>query len=184
MSRLHDHGCSRMLHCMTPVTRSWGILSAIVTWGVGADVTFHKYNLGIYILMVAVILTFLETAFAVELFLDVCLKDDIHPCLRFWEAVQWLDLWKKSVLYFVMAIFCFIRPSEIWLATIAGIMLMILASFYLILTYKSHLTSGNTLLSDKESSYDRFDELQEEIDDSLPEPSTDNIGDQDRILQV
>lgn len=63
-------------------------------------------------------------------------------------------------------------------------MTLVLCVLYLILTYKNHLEVKDALLADKEDSYDRFDDLQEDVDDTLPEPDIDNVGDQDRILQV
>lgn len=65
-------------------------------------------------------------------------------------------------------------------------MTLVLCVLYLILTYKNHLEVKEALLADKEASYDRFEDFQEEVDvdDTLPEPDVGTVGDQDRILQV
>ncbi|GIY10271.1 uncharacterized protein CDAR_395771 [Caerostris darwini] len=165
-------------------TRLWGILSMIVMWGVGTDLTMHKHSLGAYLLFIAVLLTLLETSFAINIYLDFIIKDEKNVCFQFWQRVQWLDMWKKTVLYFFLSIFCFMRPHELWLAAVGGSMLIVLALLYLVFTYKIHLSEQETMMFDKECSYDRFEDLQEEIDDSLPEPNCGNVGDQDTILCV
>ncbi|XP_064457973.1 uncharacterized protein LOC135368535 [Ornithodoros turicata] len=184
MSYRINHNLYRTLDLVTPATRVWGILTVIVYWGIGADLTFHRYDLGIYIIISAVLLTVLETAFAVDLFLDVCIREERGLCLRLWRGIRWIDLWRKSVLYAAVSFLCFWYPVNVWLAILAGVMTLVLCVLYLILTYKNHLEVKDALLADKEDSYDRFDELQDDVDDTLPEPDLDNVGDQDRILQV
>ncbi|XP_013777531.1 uncharacterized protein LOC106462177 [Limulus polyphemus] len=181
----NEHKCAWVIDFVTPATRVWGVMSIIVFWGVGADVAFHKHDLGVYVIISAVILTFLETMFVVNLFLEASFRDeDKDGCFRCWKRLQWLDLWKKSLLYAGMSVLCFVRPSTVWLATVAGVMLLILAILYLLMTYKVKIESGDSLLLQKEGSYDRYEDLQDEIDDSLPEPRDVNVGDQERILEI
>ncbi|XP_035216946.1 transmembrane protein 72-like [Stegodyphus dumicola] len=184
MDRKQSSLCFKALELIEVTTRLWGILSMIVMWGVGTDMTIHKHGLGVYTLFIAVVLTILETSFAVNIYLDFIIKDDKNLCFQCWQHIQWFDLWKKTILYFFLSIFCFIKPYEMWLATVGGSMLIVLALLYLIFTYKVHLTEQEALLYDKECSYDRFEDLQDEIDDSLPEPNCNNVGDQDTILRV
>ncbi|CAN8019599.1 unnamed protein product [Ixodes persulcatus] len=186
MSYRPNQGLYRTLDLVTPATRVWGILTAIVYWGIGADLAFHSFDLGIYILISAVLITLLETAFAVDLFLEVCVREERGCCLRLWRGIRWVDLWRKSILYTGMSALCFWYPCNVWLAILAGVMTLVLCILYLILTYKNHLEVKEALLADKEASYDRFEDFQEEVDvdDTLPEPDVGTVGDQDRILQV
>lgn len=184
MSYRPNQGLYRTLDFVTPVTRVWGIFSAIVYWGIGADITFHGDSLGPYILVSAVFITLFETAFAVDLFLEVCIREERGYCLRLWRGIRWVDLWRKSILYLALSILCFAYHSSSWLGGYAGATTLVLCVLYLILTYKNHLEIKEALLADKEASYDRFDALEEEVDETLPEPDVDTVGDQDRILEV
>ncbi|KAG8187272.1 hypothetical protein JTE90_019161 [Oedothorax gibbosus] len=174
----------RALEFVEVTTRLWGIITMIVMWGVGIDLTIHKHGLGEYTLFIAVILTIFETSFAINIFLDFIIKDDKNLCFQFWQLLQWFDMWKKTVLYFFLSIFCFIKPHEMWLGTIGGTMLIVLSLLYIIFTYKMHLIEQETLMFDKECSYDRFEDLQDEIDDRLPQINCGNVGDQDTILRI
>ncbi|CAL1290846.1 unnamed protein product [Larinioides sclopetarius] len=184
MDRNKSKTLLKVLEFTEATTRLWGILTMIVMWGVGTDLTVHKHGLGEYLLFIAVLLTIFETSFAINIYLDLIIKDEKNLCFQFWQRVQWLDMWKKTVLYFFLSIFCFMRPHELWLATIGGSMLIVLALLYLVFTYKIHLSEQETMMFDKECSYDRFEDLQDEIDDSLPSPNCGNVGDQDTILRV
>ncbi|XP_015912011.1 transmembrane protein 72 [Parasteatoda tepidariorum] len=176
--------CLRTLEFIEVTTRIWGVLTMIVMWGVGADLTIHKHGLGAYTLFIAVILTIFETSFAINIYLDFIIKDEKNICFQCWQLIQEMDIWKKTALYLFLSIFCFIKPHEMWLAAIGGCMLLVLALLYLVFSYKTYLAEQETLMFDKECSYDRFEDLQDEIDDRLPEPNCGNVADQDTILRV
>ncbi|XP_076349816.1 transmembrane protein 72-like isoform X2 [Tachypleus tridentatus] len=164
-----------LINFVTPVTRVWGILTVVVFWGVGVDVALHGHKLGIYIILSAIILTFLETMFVVFLFFEASFRDENKDkCFRCWKQLQWLDQWRKSLLYLGMSVLCFIRPSTVWLAIVAGVMLITLAILYLLMTCREKLEPRKPVLFEREASYDRFNDLQDEIDDSLPEPGNIN----------
>ncbi|XP_076349817.1 transmembrane protein 72-like isoform X3 [Tachypleus tridentatus] len=140
-----------LINFVTPVTRVWGILTVVVFWGVGVDVALHGHKLGIYII-----------------------DENKDKCFRCWKQLQWLDQWRKSLLYLGMSVLCFIRPSTVWLAIVAGVMLITLAILYLLMTCREKLEPRKPVLFEREASYDRFNDLQDEIDDSLPEPGNIN----------
>ncbi|GFQ95159.1 uncharacterized protein TNCT_536161 [Trichonephila clavata] len=60
-----------------------GILSMIVMWGVGTDLTMHKHGLGAYIVFIAVLLTIFETSFTINIYLDFVTKDEKNLCFQF-----------------------------------------------------------------------------------------------------
>ncbi|KDR11941.1 hypothetical protein L798_14123 [Zootermopsis nevadensis] len=67
-------------------------------------------------------------------------------------------------------------------------MLVLLASLYLLLTCKNRFETKDLLLQSREDSYDRFEDMPEVIDDSLPGPIHDSLSDslvdQDVILEM
>lgn len=46
--------------------------------------------------------------------------DSTSLCQRFWDAVLWIDNWKKGILYFCFSIPCFIQPHTVWMGIISG----------------------------------------------------------------
>lgn len=68
----------------------------------------------------AIVITILETAFAVDLFLEVCIREERGCCLRLWRGIRWVDLWRKSILYAGVSSLCFWYPNNVWLAILAG----------------------------------------------------------------
>jgi len=176
--------CVFLMDYITFICRFWGIVTAICLWGIGADVTFHKHALGFYILACAVLLTFLETTWVADLFINLCIRDE-NPFLRCWACVTWLDLWRKSVVYTTMAALMFLHPHRLWLAAAGGGALLVLAVLYLICTYKVKLETRDRLLGSKDTTYDRFEDIQDDLDDSIPEPEgrADNVGAQEEILE-
>ncbi|XP_046671409.1 uncharacterized protein LOC124361403 [Homalodisca vitripennis] len=103
-----------------------------------------------------------------------------------WDVFLWCGLWKRSCT----------PPSPLYSSShLTGTgspssQLLILAVCYLYLTCRSHFHrrhSGRLLLSQTPSQEDRFDDLREILDDSLPGPvSADNLSplEQDSILDI
>ncbi|KAK7791570.1 hypothetical protein R5R35_002861 [Gryllus longicercus] len=140
--------------------------------------------MGVYVIVASVIVFFLEITWAITLFLHVCLRNEYSPGLRCWDAVLWIDLWKKSVLYAAFSVALFVRPHRLWLSSVAGVMLVLLALMYLVLTCRGRMEVKETLLQDREESYDRFDDMTEGVDDSLPVAGRDSLEEQDVILEM
>lgn len=188
MSTYQYTKCACFWEYLVPFTRFWGVFTSVILCGVGVDVTFHHHAVGIYIIIGAVVVFFLEITWAVTLFLQVCLRNEYSPVYRCWDAVLWLDRWKKALLYLAFSILLFIHPHRLWLSSAAGVMLVLLACLYLLLSCKSHFETKDTLLQSREDSYDRFEDIPEVIDDSLPGPMHDSLSDsfvdQDVILEM
>ncbi|KAG8337554.1 hypothetical protein J6590_019955 [Homalodisca vitripennis] len=166
------------------------VLCVTVLCGVGVDLSVHQHSIGIYLVLGAVLVFVLEITWAVTLFLQVCLRNEDHLMYRCWDVFLWCGLWKRSILYTAIAVVLFLRPHRLWLSIVAGIQLLILAVCYLYLTCRSHFHrrhSGRLLLSQTPSQEDRFDDITEILDDSLPGPvSADNLSplEQDAILDI
>lgn len=161
----------------------------------GVETAYYGHYLGFYILVIAGVVTFLEAVFAITYFIDLCVSVDSRwkGC---WDVILWLDDWKKGVLYFVLSIPCFIQPVEVWLAIIGGTILILSGIFYVLKTFKTIADKRRKTLA-QTPSYDKFDEIHEEIDDDddddddhvITQPGTmaimeNDIGDQQEILEV
>lgn len=49
-----------------------------------------------------------------------CCRNEYSPVYRCWDAVLWLDRWKKALLYLAFSILLFIHPHRLWLSSAAG----------------------------------------------------------------
>ncbi|KAJ9587958.1 hypothetical protein L9F63_018614, partial [Diploptera punctata] len=103
--------------------------------------------------------------------------NEYSPVYRCWDVVLWLDNWKKTILYAAFSILLFIKPHRLWLSSVAGVMVVVLASMYLLLSCKYRFETKDTLLQNREDSYDRFEDIPEVIDDSLPGPVHESLSD-------
>uniref|UniRef100_A0A023F8Q8 Putative conserved plasma membrane protein n=2 Tax=Triatoma infestans TaxID=30076 RepID=A0A023F8Q8_TRIIF len=179
-----------------PFTRFWGIFAAVVLCGVGVDIALHNHGIGIFYIICAGIVFFLEITWVITLFLQLCIRNEYSACLNCWGKVLWFRLWKRSLLYVVFALILFLRPHRLWLSIVAGLQLSVLSILYLILTYRAckktkMIPSPRLLNSHSPSQEDNFDNKYEEIgevlDDTLPTPLlNDNLSEleQDTILEI
>ncbi|XP_076028346.1 uncharacterized protein LOC143017465 isoform X2 [Oratosquilla oratoria] len=141
---------------------------------------FHHRLLGVYILIFTLVLLFLETTWAVRLFLQVCIRNDNSRILTCWSAVEWLDTWKKATLYAVSAIAVLVKPHRLWLTTLAGSQLCVLAGLHLLLMCKARLDVKEALLEAKDDVY----ESEEEQEGDAHHGDSDTASNLDYVLQV
>ncbi|XP_075217699.1 uncharacterized protein LOC142322469 isoform X1 [Lycorma delicatula] len=184
--------CACFWDYLVPFIRFWGLLTSVVLCGVGVDVAAHQHTIGIYFIIGAAIVFFLEITWAITLFLHVCNRNEYNPVFKCWDVVLWFNLWKRSILYTGLAFLLFLRPHRLWLSIVAGMQLVILALSYLALTVRTHMQPKHapTLLhsqSPSQEDIDRYDDITGVLDDSLPGPlNTDNLSelDQDTVLEI
>lgn len=152
---------------------------------------FYGRYVGFILLVEAVIVTLLEVVFFIDFCVKICKSDDdeesVSCCLKVWACVLWLDNWKKGVFYLVLAAPCFIEPNDAWLAIISGVMLIMCAIFYVIKTFGSTNEDTHQKLP-QETTYDRFDDIQEDLEDNIMNPIDDGavvcVADQQEILEL
>ncbi|CAH1407476.1 unnamed protein product [Nezara viridula] len=104
--------------------------------------------------------------------------NEFHPCLTCWSKVLWFRLWKRSLLYAIIALVLFLKPHRLWLSIASGIQLVILSSLYLMLTYRSRkktkLIPSPRLLNHSQSpsqdDNDKYEDITDVLDDTLPTP--------------
>ncbi len=54
------------------------------------------------------------------LIVSLCFRDDQTCFIRVWQAILWIDNWKKGILYLILGAVCFTKPHEVWMAIISG----------------------------------------------------------------
>ncbi|XP_014244750.1 uncharacterized protein LOC106663975 [Cimex lectularius] len=173
---------SRLWTLILPIIRFYGIFTSVVFCGVGIDIALHKHNIGVFYIICSMVVFFFEITWVITLFLQMCLVDELHPCFQCWEKVLWFRLWKKSILYSLFAFILFVKPKNVWLSLMAGILLLFLAVLYLLLTYRSRnqfrMVPSPRLLrthsSNRHSPFDKYEDMTEMMDDIITRPMSSN----------
>ncbi|XP_024214991.2 transmembrane protein 72 [Halyomorpha halys] len=176
-------------------TRFWGVITAVVLCGVGVDIAAHHHTIGIYYVICSFVVFFLEITWIITLFVQLCIRNEFHPCLTCWSKVLWFRLWKRSLLYAIIALVLFLKPHRLWLSIASGVQLVILSSLYLMLTYRSRkktkLIPSPRLLTHSQSpsqdDNDKYEDITDVLDDTLPSPIlTGHMSEleQDNMLEI
>ncbi|ELU04189.1 hypothetical protein CAPTEDRAFT_225988 [Capitella teleta] len=122
---------------ITAITHTWGILTLCGVWYCAVELLKdrHKYvYTQYYTLAAAIVVTFFEFAW---LFNKIkCCGDDGGCCCTIWRIIVWIDNWKKGILYAAIAIPEFLKGSFSMLAVISGILILVLAIFYFLKSFK------------------------------------------------
>ncbi|KAL3876897.1 hypothetical protein ACJMK2_034678 [Sinanodonta woodiana] len=144
------------------ICRFWGIVTAIVSWGVGVETLFYGHYVGYYLICVACATTFLEFVFLINYCVQLCFSPDTC-CVSLWKIILKLDDWKKGFFYVALSVLCFLHPVEVWLAIIPGIMFVLNGFFYILKTFKTLADREKVKLAQRPS-YDKFDDLQDDLE--------------------
>lgn len=170
--------------------RFFGLTTALVFWGVGVEYLYYARVFGIYFLVVAILVSFLEVVFLLNHVIEVCVSRTSF-IVRLWDIVQWLDDWKKGVLYFVfLSPPCFVRPFEALLGVISGIMLVVTGILYMLKTFKTNKDEEDASY-EANAPYDRFDDIPEDLEATISNPAAGptsagmmSVADQSEILDL
>lgn len=187
------HAC--FFSCLQKFTRFWGVFTAIVLCGVGVDISFRRHLTGYYLIAASALVFWFEITWAITLFLQVCVRNEHSRIFRCWASIQWVEEWKKSLLYGPLGAVPIVWPHKLWLSYVAGGQLIALAVFHLILTFKERKRRRrkDRLLHGDIDSFEssKFEEVTEVLDDGLPEPIpgsshslSDSLAEQDTILEI
>ncbi|GFR67766.1 transmembrane protein 72 [Elysia marginata] len=179
--------------------RFFGIATALVFWGVGVEYLYYARVFGVYFLAVAILTSFLEVVFLLDHVIEICVSRT-SILVRLWDAVQWLDDWKKGALYFVfLAPPCFVRPFEALLGVISGIFLVVTGILYMLKTFKTNKDEedddasyeANATYDSLSISYIRFEDGPEDLEASISNPvagptgtGMTSVADQSEILDL
>lgn len=180
--------CACFWDYIIPFIRFWGLFTSVVLCGVGVDITAHHHTIGIYYVIGAIVVFFLEIAWAITLFLQVCVRNEYSPVLKCWSCVSWFNLWKRAVLYVGLATLLFLRPHRLWLSSVSAVQLLILASCYILLLFRTQNQTKHipTLLHSQTPSQedDRYDDLNAVLDETLPGPINADELDPEAVLEI
>lgn len=130
-----DRPC--FIRYITAVARTWGILTTIALWFCTVKMLMELTDYIIlqwYTLAVTILVTFLE--FAWILTKCACCADDGGCCCTCWRVILWLDNWKKSILYILLAIPEFLFGLFSLYTLLSGCLLAAMGVFYFMKAFK------------------------------------------------
>ncbi|XP_026480467.1 uncharacterized protein LOC113386925 [Ctenocephalides felis] len=119
---------------------------------------------------------FLETMWCVTLFLQICLRDEYNGLISCWDkSSNLLGSWRLAPPYVAIGVALIVWPQGLWLSPVAGGMLIVLAVCHLFEICRA-TTRGrrDTLLPQTipDADLERYDDISEILDDTLPSPVT------------
>jgi len=76
-----------------------------------------------------------------------------HPIFNCWDAVLWLDLWKRTVIYTILAVLLFAQPHRAWFTTVGGLMLIALGLLHAARWYRKLKSVPMSLIEQQEDGY-------------------------------
>ncbi|XP_030835575.1 uncharacterized protein LOC100893361 [Strongylocentrotus purpuratus] len=134
-----DGCCTCLWRYYSPFVRTCGVLVGGALWAIGITQVYDTNNgatdlFFIYILFAALIVSLLELMIFITPCCDNCCSRD-GRCFVYWEYMNWLDNWKRAIVYLLLSVFCYIKHSNS-LAILAGAILDALALIYIIRTYR------------------------------------------------
>ncbi|KAL5291695.1 hypothetical protein ACFFRR_010851 [Megaselia abdita] len=113
---------------LKPIIRFWGIITAIVCCGVGADLTANKHKYGASVLTLSLLVFFLEIKWIITLFVQLLFPSDSSSnCYECWSACRFFGGWRLSPVYLAFGTALILWPQNLWLSNMAGFQLILLA---------------------------------------------------------
>ncbi len=76
-----------------------------------------------------------------------------HPIFNCWDAVLWLDHWKRTVIYTILAVLLFAQPHRAWFTTVGGLMLIALGLLHAARWYRKLKSVPMSLIEQQEDGY-------------------------------
>ncbi|XP_063969257.1 uncharacterized protein LOC129281319 [Lytechinus pictus] len=118
-----DGCCNCIWRYYSPFVRTCGVLVGGALWAIGITQIYDASTgdtdlFFIYILFAALVVSLLELMIFIAPCCDKCCSRD-GRCYVYWEYMNWLDNWKRAILYLLLSVFCYIRHSNA-LAILAG----------------------------------------------------------------
>ncbi|XP_052897099.1 uncharacterized protein LOC128304018 [Anopheles moucheti] len=160
-------------HCLRPLIRLWGVVTAIVVSGVGIDIMVHGYTAGVYIIVASVVIFLLEIKWLFTLFIVLCTNNDYSSrCYQCWSVCRYCGGWHLTFPYVALGIALIVWPHRLWLSHVAGGLLIALAMLRLLTVckFRPH-GKDDELLNHFDEHADKYDNLSDVlVDNSMPEP--------------
>ncbi|XP_052740792.1 uncharacterized protein LOC112056838 [Bicyclus anynana] len=149
---------SRLWDLLQPIARLWGLITAIVMSGAGAQLTVLDYEVAPGLIVGAILIFLLETMWVAALFVDLlCRRGEYSMKLRCWDFLRWSCGRARAPFYACVATAILFANLTI-LATVSGGMLLVLAALRATVPFSPYAThgphsprAGSTLLSQHDS---------------------------------
>ncbi|CAH2268795.1 jg13654 [Pararge aegeria aegeria] len=111
---------SKLWDLLQPIARLWGLITAIVMSGAGAQLTVLDYEIAPGLIVGAVLIFLLETMWVVALFVDLlCRRGEYSMKLRCWDFMRWSCGRARAPFYACVATAILFANLTI-LATVSG----------------------------------------------------------------
>ncbi|XP_068630941.1 uncharacterized protein [Battus philenor] len=113
---------------LQPLARLWGLVTAVVLSGAGAELMVLGYEIAPAFLVGAVIVFLLETMWVVALFVDLlCRRGEYTTSLRCWDFMRW-SCGRARAPFYACAATAILFANLTLLAAIAGGLLLVQAA--------------------------------------------------------
>ncbi|KAJ2952321.1 hypothetical protein O0L34_g4605 [Tuta absoluta] len=127
---------------LQPLTRLWGLITAVVMSGAGSELLVLGYDVAPALLAGAAAVLILETMWVAALFVDLlCRRGDYSLSLRCWDFFRWSCGRARAPFYACVAT-ALLFANLTLMATVAGGMLLVLAALRATVPFSPFATHG------------------------------------------
>ncbi|XP_052749228.1 uncharacterized protein LOC113515447 [Galleria mellonella] len=149
---------SKLWDLLQPLARLWGLVTAVVMSGAGAQLLVLGYEVAPGMLAGAAAVLILETMWVAALFVDLlCRRGEYTVSLRCWDFMRW-SCGRARAPFYACAATAILFANLTLLATVAGGMLLVLAALRAAVPFSPYAThgphsprAGSSLLSQHDS---------------------------------
>ncbi|CAH2105664.1 unnamed protein product [Euphydryas editha] len=183
---------SKLWDLLQPVARLWGLITAIVMSGAGAELIVLGYEVAPGIIAGAALVFILETMWVAALFVDLlCRRGEYTMKLRCWDFMRW-SCGRARAPFYACAATAILFANLTILATVSGGMLLVLAALRATVPFSPYAThgphsprAGSTLLSQHDSNIpDVYYNAAQSADDRSEEMTVLDVRTTDRSRSV
>ncbi|XP_045494287.1 uncharacterized protein LOC123693304 [Colias croceus] len=133
---------SRLWDLLQPVARLWGLITAVVMSGAGAELTVLQYDLAPALIAGATLVFILETMWVIALFVDLLGRRGEYTLgLRCWDFMRW-SCGRARAPFYACAATALLFANLTLLTTISGGMLLILAALRAAVPFSPYANHG------------------------------------------
>ncbi|XP_013190206.1 uncharacterized protein LOC106134655 isoform X2 [Amyelois transitella] len=149
---------SRLWDLLQPLARLWGLVTAVVMSGAGAELLVLGYEVAPGLIVGAALVLILETMWVAALFVDLlCRRGEYTLSLRCWDFTRW-SCGRARAPFYACAATAILFANLTLLATVSGGMLLVLAALRAAVPFSPYAThgphsprAGSSLLSQHDS---------------------------------
>ncbi|CAB3980535.1 Hypothetical predicted protein [Paramuricea clavata] len=126
------------------VWRKWNVLTNLIgfactigIWGIAVTIVDEHQDIGIYLILCGIAMTFLEISLVLDKVFSVCCSEQslVRQC---WSFVLAADTWKRGLLYLGLSVVCYINVKYGWQVPFSGALMDLASIFYFIKAFKAN----------------------------------------------